>query len=126
MTLEAETISSRVIKMGKGGDSGFGNDSALETVRANVLKKPFTVSELENLLTEALKGSDPTRLQEKLLTGYQSSISGRLEEERAEVHVKYDELIKEITQEKKIKRIQEKQGDQAWGQAIAERKAELN
>ncbi|HEX9512702.1 MAG TPA: strawberry notch C-terminal domain-containing protein, partial [Puia sp.] len=126
MNLEAETISSRVIKMGKGGDSAFGNDSALETVRANVLKKPFTVTELENLLTEALKGSDATRLQEELLAGYQSSIGGRLEEERAEVHAKYDELIKEIPQEKKIKRIQEKQGDQAWLKAVAERKTELN
>src|SRR5258708_22582322 len=105
MNMETETISCRVIKMGKGGDSAFGNDSALETVRANVLKKPFTVTELENLLTEALKGSDATRLQEKLLTGYQSSIGGRVAAERTEVHLKYNELIKQIPPKQTIKPI---------------------
>jgi len=126
MNLEAETISSRVIKMGKGGDSAFGNDSALETVRANVLKKPFTATELENLLTEALKGNDAARLQQELLAGYQASIGQRLAEEQAEVHAKYDELIREIPQEKKIMRTLEKQGQGAWTLAVAEREQELN
>ena len=42
MNLEAETVGSKVIKMGKGSDSAFGDDSNLETIRANVLKKPFS------------------------------------------------------------------------------------
>ncbi|GGA89899.1 JAB domain-containing protein [Puia dinghuensis] len=126
MNLETETVASRVIKMGKGGDSAFGNDSILETVQANVLKKPFTASELENLLTEALKGSDHARLQAELLAGYRASITERLEEERMQVHAKYDELIKEIALEKKIRRIQESQGDGAWAQAVADRERELN
>lgn len=110
MHLEAETLSSKVIKMGKGGDSAFGNDSVLEIIRANVLKKPFTVVELENLLVESLKGTDANRLQEELLAAYQSSIEGRLEEEKAEVHAKYDALITEVPEEKKTRRIREKQG----------------
>jgi hypothetical protein len=58
MNLEAETISSKIIKMGKGSDSAFGDDSMLETVRANVLKKPFTKTELKNLINESLQGRD--------------------------------------------------------------------
>jgi hypothetical protein len=126
MNLEAETLSSKVIKMGKGGDSAFGNDSVLETIRANVLKKPFTATELENLIVEALKGSDPAQLQEELMNGYQSSIKHRLEEEKAEVITKYDALIKEIPQEKKIMRILEKHGESAWTQAMEERTRELD
>jgi hypothetical protein len=126
MNLEAETLSSKVIKMGKGGDSAFGNDSVLETIRANVLKKPFTATELENLVVESLKGSDASRIQEELMASYQSSIGQRLEEEKAEVNAKYDELIKEIPQEKKIMRILEKQGDSAWAQALEERTRELD
>src|SRR5678815_361266 len=49
MDLETETVSSKIIKMGKGSDSAFGDDSMLETVRANVLKKPFTKTEIKNL-----------------------------------------------------------------------------
>jgi hypothetical protein len=126
MNLETETLSSKVIKMGKGGDSAFGNDSVLETVRANVLKKPFTVVELENLLAEALKGGGARHLQQELLAGYEASMGERLEEEKAEVHAKYDQLITEIPEEKKIKRIREKQGDPAWLQAVADRERELN
>ncbi len=126
MNLETETLSSKVIKMGKGGDSAFGNDSVLETVRANVLKKPFTVVELENLLAENLKGGDARVLQQELMAGYEASIGEKLDEERAEVHTKYDQLIEEIPDEKKIKRIQQQQGEQAWLRAIADRKQELN
>ena len=125
MNLEAETISSRVTKMGKGGDSAFGNDSILETVRANVLKKPFTATELENLVVEALQGSDAGRIQEELLAGYRSSINQRIAEEREEVHTKYDQLIREIPEEKKIIRIREKQGAAAYNQAITNREKEL-
>lgn len=125
MNLEAETISSRVIKMGKGGDSAFGNDSVLETVKANVLKKPFTTPELENLLIEALKGNDAARQQEELIGGYQSSLAQRMEEEKAAVMTKYDQLILEIPQEKKIIRIREKQGEAAWMKAMSDREKEL-
>jgi len=41
MNLEAELINWNIIKMGKGGESTFGDDSILETVRANVLKNLF-------------------------------------------------------------------------------------
>jgi ABC-type sugar transport system ATPase subunit len=84
MNLEAETVSSKVIKMGKGSDSAFGDDSTLETVRANVLKKPFTKTELENLINESLKGKDPHKLQDKLMEDYEASVAERLKEEEAE------------------------------------------
>ena len=41
LDLKTDTISSSVIKVGKGGNSSFGEDSILEKVNANVLKKPF-------------------------------------------------------------------------------------
>lgn len=126
MNLETETISSKVIKMGKGGDSAFGNDSVLETVQANVLKKPFTVMELENLLVESAKGKEAAVLQEELLAGYESSIAQRLEEEKGEAQGKYDELIRQVPEEKKIKKIQEKEGDKAWMKAVRAREEELN
>lgn len=125
MNLEAETVSSKVIKMGKGSDSAFGDDSTLETVRANVLKKPFSKTELENLINESLKGNDPHKLQDKLVEDYEASVAERLKEEEAETEAKYDELIKNVPGEKKIQKILEKQGEGAWRQAVAEREKEL-
>jgi RadC-like JAB domain/C-terminal domain on Strawberry notch homologue/P-loop containing NTP hydrolase pore-1 len=125
MNLEAETVSSKIIKMGKGSDSAFGEDSTLETVRANVLKKPFTKTELENLINESLKGKAPNTLQDELVEEYAASVADKLEEEEAETNVKYDELIRTIPNEKKMQKILAKQGEGAWRQAITEREKEL-
>ncbi len=125
MNLEAETINAKVIKMGKGSDSAFGEDSTLETVRANVLKKPFTKTELENLINESLKGKDPHKLQDELMEEYEASVAERLKIEESETTAKYEELIRNIPNEKKIQKILAKQGEGAWRQAITEREKEL-
>ena len=124
MNLEAETISAKVIKMGKGGDSAFGDDSMLETVKANVLKKPFTKSELENLIKESLKDKGPHELQKELLEEYNSSGESKLAEMLDETNGRYDQLIKDIPNEKKIKKLEGNQP--AWQQAIKQREKELN
>ena len=126
MNLETETVSNKVITMGKGSDSAFGEDSVLETVRANVLKKPFTKTELENLINESLKGKDPHKIQDELFAEYESAIAEKLKEEETETNTRYDELVKNIPQEKKIQKILAKQGEGSWQQAIAEREKELN
>jgi len=105
MNLEAERINWSIIKMGKGGDSTFGDDSILETVRANVLKKPFSKSELDNLLIESLAGKDAHAVKAKLQSEYETFVAGRLEEEIKETNGKYDELIKEVPSEKKIQKL---------------------
>lgn len=125
MNLEAETIGSGVIKMGKGSDSAFGDDSILETIKANVLKKPFTKTELENLITESLKGKDPQIIQQEVIADYELGITQRLQEEEGEVHAKYDLLKMSIPAEKKIQRVLEKQGETAWQEAIKQREEEL-
>lgn len=125
MNLEAETVSAKVIKMGKGSDSAFGEDSMLETVRANVLKKPFTKTELENLINESLKGKDPHKLQDEMVEEYEASVADRLKLEETETNTKYEELIRNVPNEKKIQKILAKQGEGAWRQAITEREKEL-
>lgn len=122
MNLDAETISSRVVKMGKGSDNAFGEDSILETIRANVLKKPFTKAELNNLLTESLKDKDALTQQKDLIEEYQNESRRRLFEEEQDVIVKYDDLIKNVPYEKKIQKITDEKSRIA---AIQERENEL-
>lgn len=125
MNLEAETMDSKVIKMGKGSDSAFGEDSNLETVRANVLKKPFSKTELENLIQESLKDNEPKNLQSALTEDFVRFSESNLEAEFEELEIKYKELIQNIPDEKVMKKIMEKEGEQSFIRACAERKKEL-
>ena len=125
MNLEAETLSSKIIKMGKGSDSAFGDDSMLETVRANVLKRPFTKTELENLINESLNGSDAKTMQTDLEKDFAAFQGKELEQEKHEINAKYDELIKNIPEEKAIKKIETKHGSAAAQQEIITRTKEL-
>ena len=126
MNLEAETTGSRIVKMGKGSDSAFGDDSILETVKANVLKKPFSKSELDNLINESLKGKDAQEVQQEYIRDYKIGIEERLAKEQADAHAKYDRLKMSIAAEKKIQKILEQEGEAAWHEAIEQRQAELD
>jgi hypothetical protein len=125
MNLEAETLGSKVIKMGKGSDSAFGDDSNLETVKANVLKKPFSKTEVENLIQESLKGKEPKSLQSDLSQTFVSHNEAALQSEYEEIDNKYKELIREIPDEKAMQKILAKQGEGAFISACEERKKEL-
>lgn len=125
MNLEAETVASKVIKMGKGSDSAFGEDSNLETVRANVLKKPFSKTELENLIQESLKGVSAKGTQGSLVEAFGRFTETNLEAEYEEIEKKYTELIQGIRKEKGMQKILAKEGPGAFDAACAERKAEL-
>ena len=123
MNLQAETVRSRAVRMGNGSDSAFGDDSILETVQANVLKKPFTAAELENLLTESVQGREPQDITRELLAAFETFMDQKLQAEQVEESERYDQLIKAIPQEKKIRKLE---GNQAqWMAAIEEREKEL-
>ncbi len=123
MDLNAETVSSRVVKMGNGSGSAFGEDSLLETVMANVLKKPFTREQLDNLLVEALQGKSTLTYMEELTAGYDQFTEAKLNNELQEEAARYDLLVKGIPLEKKIKKLEA--GSLQWQQAVAAREKEL-
>ncbi len=123
MNLEAEMVEWRILKLGKGGESAFGDDSILETVKANVLKKPFSKTELENLIVEALDGKDPLDQLKELRSEYEKFMNKRLEEERAYTDARYDELLKNVPGEKKILKIENARQREA---AVREREKELH
>lgn len=125
MNLEAEQINTAVIKVGKGGESAFGEDSILETVKANVLKKPFTKIELENIITESLNGKDAKTIQAETVAEFDSFITQRLKEELQDNDDKYTELVKNVPNEKKVQKILEKDGQAAWLDEIKKREKVL-
>ncbi len=121
MDLQAETIDSRIAKVGKGGTSVFSENTILETVRAKVLRKPFTKSEVQNLVQEALSGKTPLEQQEELRREATTFMQERANSEVADQNRHYDQLEANIHSEKKILKLVD--ADKA--EALAERRAEL-
>lgn len=126
LNLQTETIETSIIKMGKGGESAFGDDSILEKVNANILKKPFKKAELENLLRETLGNKNPEEHKKMLLDDFTYSMAEKLQLEINATTDKYAALIKDIPNEKKVQKILEKEGEGAYQQAIKDREKELN
>lgn len=125
MNLQAETLDSRTVIVGKGGQSEFGDDSVLETVMANVLRKPFSRNEVENLLNESLQGKDALVQQREIIEEYEQFMSRLLQEEVKENAEHYETLTREVPNEKKLKKILEKEGQAAYQSAIESRNQEL-
>lgn len=109
LNLEAKTITKEVVKVGQGGGSVFGRDSVLETVEANVLKKPFSKNELDNILVESLSGSTATQVQKQMLAEYDAFVELRRNEAIQESEIKYTQLIKDIAKEKGYKKADDKE-----------------
>ncbi|MDP1800838.1 MAG: strawberry notch C-terminal domain-containing protein [Bacteroidota bacterium] len=126
MNLEADTLSSKAVRMGKGGDSEFGTDSILEKVNANVLKKPFKRGELENIIRESLANNEPEKIQKKILDDYEIYAKETLENDLAKEKDYYSEQIKNITNEKKAIKLKEMAVHSEYLKYIANREKELN
>lgn len=114
MNLQAETVNSKVVKMGSGSGSVFSEDSILEAVNANVLKKPFTAIELSNLIKESLQGDEPRKVQEELIRDYKEEMGMTLQVEEQELHDKYRELNGRIDTEKKYRNLKTEQEREAY------------
>ncbi len=129
MNLEAEMLSQKVVRMGKGGDSEFGTDSFLEKVEANVLRKPFTKTELENIIKESLSNDlklNPKALQEHIIKEADQFFKSQLQKDLRDNKTYYDGLISDIPKEKKGIKILEKEGKEAYLFYEEQRTKEIN
>ncbi len=122
--LKADTLERNIIKMGKGGDSAFGEDSFLEKVEANILKKPFRSTELETLLNDALAGKTAKELKEDLIEGLTAEFRARMSQEEEEIHNRFNKLIENVPNEKRLQKLKSTDVDQ-FLDAMEERKKEL-
>lgn len=99
LPLDAETVSSKPYIVGKGGNSPFGKDSMVETVKSNILRKPLSKEELEEQIDENLQGVTPAQKQkvlvntlgayyEAIIKMVDNAIKERYTEKRKKVKVK--------------------------------------
>jgi hypothetical protein len=102
MDLQAETIDTTVLRSGKGGRSSFGEDSILEKVYANVLKKPFTKKEMDKLIGDQLKNKDAKTIQAELIARFETFVAETLKQDTIDNEDRYKKMIDNVPNEKKI------------------------
>ena len=105
LNFEAETKSVKTVIEGKAGSSVFSENTVLETVEVNVLKKPFTTDELTSLLNQNLNGKDAKEIQEEIQDDAEAFYSARLQKDLEDLNKKYEKLINDIPKEKKYLKI---------------------
>lgn len=120
LNLQAETTLSDIRKMGKGGMSAFGNDSIMERVTANVLKKPFRRHELQNLVNDALKGRDPQDVQREMIGGFEVFHEHRYNESIEKLERRYDRIIDELGSSYSLNLLLKKHGVDAYNEKLEE------
>lgn len=105
MDLQAEVIETTTLVAGKGGKSAFGDDTVLNKVWVNVLKKPFTKKELKEKVSEALYKTEPEILQREIIDSFETYVAQKLAEDLRNNDSHYIQLIEKIADEPRIKKI---------------------
>lgn len=124
LDLRATMLESNIFKMGKGGDSAFGDDSMIEKVQANILRKPYRKEELQEIINETLAGKQAKDHTQQALDDLDQDFKARMETELKEINAYYELQIAGIANEKKIKKLKDQDVDK-FLDAMAERKLEL-
>lgn len=106
LDLQAQTKHRQVLVMGKGGYSAFSSNTFLETVNANVLRKPMSTAEIENFLsqedsTKAL--ADPDMLE--------ATIKQQIAKEQLEINTDYDLEVAVLPTKPKLQKLKAKGED---------------
>ena len=113
MNLQAETIEKEVVVVGKGGNSVFGRHSILEKIKANNLRKPYTKDDIDAMIEETLGDYDKDSLSASQMQSFKRFMNNTLEEDLTYINEHMDNLIKEVSNEKKISALSGYEKEQA-------------
>lgn len=123
LNLQAVTKDRAIKIVGKGGQSAFGDNTYLEKCEVNILKKPYTVSELDALYKQAIGNSEPTQISSDLLNRFESTSQSNLAKSLEQIREDYTGFIQNITNEKKYAALASEEERKEF---IEKRTAELN
>lgn len=97
LPLKAKTIKKDATIIGNGGRSAFGNDTFLENVEVNVLKKPMTKAEIDHQIKEL--GVDRVKEYTIALGEYENTVKEKTEKT---VKEKFDKKVEAIENSKTL------------------------
>lgn len=101
LNLQAVTLDKSIRIVGKGGQSAFGDNTYLEKCEVNILKKPYTLPELEKLYNQAVGDSTPGKISNDLYERFGSAMQSALNKLLEQIREDYKGHIENISNEKK-------------------------
>lgn len=125
MDLKAKKIASRLVKAGKGGQSSFGEDTYLERVEVDILKKPFLGDELVSKIKERLGGKNEDAVSKELLEDFERYVQAKRIRDIENENKYYDERKAGLEKNPKLLAIKESQGSGAYQDALIDKAQEL-
>lgn len=99
LDLKAVTLDKSIKIVGKGGQSAFGDNTYIEKCEINILRKPYSVVELENIYNQALDGKSPGEIKDTLINRFKHVAQQNLEKALAEIREDYTNKLS-LTNEK--------------------------
>jgi hypothetical protein len=101
LDLKAVTLEKSIKIVGKGGQSAFGDNTYLEKCEVNILKKPYTLTELDNLYNQVLAGRSAIQVKDDLVEKYRAASVKAYEKLSSDIRNDYTNLIANVRNEKK-------------------------
>jgi len=126
MDLKAKTINTKVLIMGRGGNTSFGDDSYLETVEANILRKPYKTEELKNIIQQSLNGKTPLEVQEAIKVEFETNNHKYYEEGIKAIRHNCEKIRAGVWDEAKIKKLKSKTDPEPYYEAVQDRMMEID
>jgi len=93
LDLKAVSLEKSIKIVGKGGQSAFGDNTYLEKCEVNILKRPYSVTELNALYKHTLESSVPTQ---QLIDRFNLVTKENLSSDLAKIRSIYAQLIESI------------------------------
>lgn len=91
--LNAVTLSREVVIQGKGGMSVFGDDTVLETIEVDILRKPLTKRELDEQISHVLEGSTPAEYKQQMIADMKAGIDIVFNKRITNLQTSYDSNV---------------------------------
>lgn len=113
LDLQAETLGKQIAVMGMGGKSVFSRHTILEECEVNVIKKPYTIDELNAIIKTTLsdeKGGiiTPEQYAEKWKESAKLFIEKRTKDDIQKIFQHYENIRSKVTEEEGYKKIDDK------------------
>lgn len=121
VNLEAQTRHRQVLVVGRGGYSAFGSDTFIETVTANVLRKPMSTVEIKNFLDKedtAKALTDPDTLT--------TTIEQQIAKEQLEINTEYDLEVAILPNKAKLEKLKASGDDDGYSKMYYELLDKIN
>ncbi|MFN7703311.1 MAG: strawberry notch-like NTP hydrolase domain-containing protein [Chryseotalea sp.] len=105
LNLQATTLSKEIVIVGKGGSSAFGDNTYLEQCEVNLLRKPYTVNELDNLYLQATQDKSPEAIQQEWIQALQNYSQTQTQKVTEQIEQDYIDRMLNIHHEKNFAKL---------------------